>query len=348
VLRPGRRIGLLVNPGWFLGLAARTRVGALRHEVLHLLFGHPFRTDLGPVDLVTYGTAADLVVNQYTGRWPLPADARRHPWGSPPIAVSSTLDAGYRLLLAQRFAGETTAFEVWHSDHRYWRAEPGGQNLVPGDVVDAGVGFDGLVGEGVGALGGDALWGLEPGVRSLVLGAVERHRSALDWRRVLRGFAASSRRTEVVHTLARRSRRYGTFPGIRIRRRHRLAVAIDTSGSVSADTLRMLFREVAAIHRGGSEVVVVECDARVQRAWVFTGAPPEEVHGRGGTAFEPVMVWLHGADPGRFDGLVYLTDGDGPPPETRPPCPVLWVLTPEGAEGPHLRFGRSVKIPSEV
>jgi predicted metal-dependent peptidase len=123
---------------------------------------------------------------------------------------------------------------------------------------------------------------------------------------------------------------------------------VDTSGSVSADTLAVFFHEIGALHRSGSEVVVVECDARVQRAWRFTGATPEEVHGRGGTAFEPVMRWLRGADAERFDALVYLTDGVGPAPETRPPCPMLWVLTPEAEPGPHLRFGGVVKIPRRL
>jgi hypothetical protein len=347
-IRPGRRITLLVNAEWFVGLAGRVRVGALRHEVLHLLFGHPFRTDLAHVELACWGTAADLVVNEHPGRWPLPADARRHPWGAPPVPEPVVLDEAYQLLLAQRFAANAPSGGVWHSDHRFWREPPGGGALAPGELADAGAGFDAVVNEGVEALGGDAVWGLDPGVRGLVLGAVERHRATLDWRRLLRAFAAGSRRTEVHHTLKRRSRRYGTFPGLRIRRHHRLAVAVDTSGSVSADTLAVFFHEIGALHRSGSEVVVVECDARVQRAWRFTGATPEEVHGRGGTAFEPVMRWLRGADAERFDALVYLTDGVGPAPETRPPCPMLWVLTPEAEPGPHLRFGGVVKIPPRL
>ncbi|MEQ1571766.1 MAG: VWA-like domain-containing protein, partial [Myxococcota bacterium] len=338
---PGPRVALVVNPGWFCALAQRVRVGALRHEVLHLLFGHPFRTSLASVDLDAYGTAADLVVNEHPGRWPLPGDARRMPFGSPPLPPDGTLDGWYAALLERRFLSDTALGGVWHSDHRMWR-EPAGSTAP--DATEAGAAMDGLVAEGVEALAGDALWGLDPGLHAAVLGAVERHRSTLDWRRALRTFAASSRRTVVRPTLKRRSRRYGTFPGTRIRRLHRVAVAIDTSGSISLALLHTFFAEVAAMSAAGTEVVVVECDAAVQKVWAYTGQPPEEVHGRGGTAFEPVMRWLHG-DVGRFDGLVYLTDGKGPAPTTRPPCAVLWVVAPLGDTGPHLRFGRAVKIP---
>lgn len=339
-IRPQGRLGLLVNPAWFRALAPRVRAASLRHEVLHLVFGHPFRTDLAHVDLGAYGTAADLVVNGFAGRWPLPPDARRHPWSTPPLDEAGGLEELYRALLERRFAEGSAPEAVWHSDHRFWRGGTGA-----GDMAEASARWDGYVADGVRALGGDALWGLDPGVRSSVLGSAERHRSGLDWRRVLRAFAASSRRTTLFHTTSRRSRRYGTFPGLRIRRHHRLAVAIDTSGSVDDDVLRTFFAEVAAMRRAGSEIVVVECDAAVQRAWEYGGQLPEEVHGRGGTAFEPVMRWLREPHVGRFDGLVYLTDGHGPAPETPPPCPALWVVTPDGSVGEHLRFGPAIRIP---
>lgn len=348
-LRPAGRTALLVNPGWFTALPGRRmRSGVLRHEVLHLLFGQPFRTDLAQVEASAFATAADLVVNAFPGRWPLPGDARRHPWGEPPVDPHATLDETYRVLLDRRLrAAESAPTEIWHSDHRYWRGTraDGDRGTAAGDVADAAAAWDGLVSTGVDTLGGDALWGLDPGLRAAVLASVERHRTGMDWRRVLRAFAASSRRTTLHHTLKRRSRRYGTFPGIRVRRHHRLAVAVDTSGSIGLPLLQTFFQEIDAIHRSGSEVVVVECDAAVQRTWAYRGQPPEEVHGRGGTAFEPVMSWLHGPDVGRFDGLVYLTDGEGPAPTTPPPCGVLWVLTPEGTAGDHLRFGRAVRIP---
>lgn len=352
------RIALLVNPDYFAGLSSRAmRVAVLRHEVLHLLFGHPFRTDLAHVDLHLFGAAADLVVNEHVGSWPLPADAVTHPWAEgPPLEPGSTLDAYYAALLLDRAEQEDRLCDacakpaIWHSDHRFWRRSPAdlGEGGILGieDRRAAEGYFDGLVEAAYAAAGDEPLYGLSPGETAMVLGAIERRRATIAWRRVLRMFAAGSRRTVVTHTLKRRSRRYGTLPGLRVRRHHRIAVAVDTSGSISGPALHAFFDEIDAIHRAGSEVVVVECDAKVHRAYAYAGVSPDVALGRGGTAFEPALAWLHRPDVGRFDACVYLTDGHGPAPSTRPPCPLLWVVTTTGSTGPHLRFGRAVRMQS--
>ncbi|MCB9687605.1 MAG: hypothetical protein H6738_16790 [Alphaproteobacteria bacterium] len=342
------RIALLVNPEWFVTRLStrRVRVGALRHEVLHLVLEHPFREDLRHVDLLLYGTAADLVTNHLGGhRWPLPADARRAPWDGVEADDGATVRSVYDLLLARRVAsGEASSDEIWHSDHRFWRLQRDGQSVAGDDLLEASGRVDAWVEEAFRVIGGDVTHGLEPGVLASVLAALERRKATLDWRRVLRMFAASSRRTVVTHTLKHPSRRYGTLPGLRIRRFHRLAVAVDTSGSIRDEDLQAFFVEIEGIWRSGSEIVVIECDARVQAAWRFEGRRPGAVHGRGGTDFEPVMQWLHRAEVGRFDALVYLTDGEAGAPSTRPPCPVLWVVTLRGTVGEHLRFGRTVRL----
>lgn len=46
----------------------------------------------------------------------------------------------------------------------------------------------------------------------------------------------------------------------------------------------------------------------------------------------------------RFDGVAYLTDGEGPAPETRPSCKLLWVVTSRKGMGEHLRWGRQVLL----
>ncbi|MCA9493304.1 MAG: hypothetical protein KC621_25410, partial [Myxococcales bacterium] len=341
------RIALFVNPEWFVTRLSsrRVRVGALHHEVLHLVLEHPFRDDLRHVDLELYGTAADLVANDLGGRWPLPSDARRAPWRGMELPEGATVRSVYDRLLARRVeVGETPSDELWHSDHRFWRLQRDGQGVLGEDLLEASGRVDAWIEEAFRVVGGDVTHGLDPGVLSSVLAALERRKATLDWRRVLRMFAASSRRTVVTHTLKRPSRRYGTLPGLRIRRFHRLAVAVDTSGSIREEDLQAFFVEIDGIWRSGSEVVVIECDAKVQGAWRYEGRHPGAVHGRGGTDFEPVMRWLHRAEVGRFDALVYLTDGMAGAPGTRPPCPVLWVVTSRGTVGEHLRFGRTVRL----
>ena len=92
---------------------------------------------------------------------------------------------------------------------------------------------------------------------------------------------------------------------------------------------------------------VVECDAEVQGHSEYRGKPPKGVRGGGGTEFEPVFRWMKKQRP--FDGCLYLTDGYGPAPTSRPNCKLLWVLpdgdTPSEESEEKLPFGPTVRIP---
>ena len=231
------------------------------------------------------------------------------------------------------------AIADWHSDHAHWSEGDDDHDGTAESIID---GMLARAAERAGPAG----WSELPGpLQQLVEAAIERRRPQIDWRRALRMFSNSSRRTRIVSTNRRASRRYGSFPGIRVRRLERLAVALDTSGSVRDEDLAPFFSEVHGLWRQGAEVVVFECDARVQRRYRYEGRVPKAVAGRGGTLFDPVFEALRDDRSVRWDGLVYLTDGHAPAPEVKPPCRVLWVLTPGGREGSHLRYGRVVRLP---
>ena len=85
--------------------------------------------------------------------------------------------------------------------------------------------------------------------------------------------------------------------------------------------------------------------AEVQRTYNYNGHLPTEVAGRGGTVFDPVFTFLRSNRLTRYDGCIYLTDGDASEPTIRPPCPLLWVITANGTTGDHLKFGRIIKLP---
>jgi len=188
--------------------------------------------------------------------------------------------------------------------------------------------------------------GTIPGrINEMINAIIEKRKPKVDWRRALRIFSASSRRTKVVHTMKRVSKRYGTRPGIKIKRFQKMAVAIDTSGSVSDDELGLFFSEIHGMWRQGAEVEIIESDADVQRHYTYRGKLPEFVSGRGGTEFDPVFRFLRENRQMQFDGCIYLTDGVAPEPEIRPPCKLIWVITPDGDAGEHLKYGRVIKLP---
>lgn len=111
----------------------------------------------------------------------------------------------------------------------------------------------------------------------------------------------------------------------------RIAYVLDTSGSISARELSVYTAAVLGIleETGPEEIALIQCDARVQHvAYLQAGNSFDriEVHGRGGTRFQPAFDWI--ADSGlAFSAIVYATDLDCIDEPQDPGVPVIW-LTP--------------------
>ena len=158
------------------------------------------------------------------------------------------------------------------------------------------------------------------------------HASTLDWRSLLRRYMTDAARRDYSWSLP--NRRFidsGLYlPSIRSEGMDAIAVIIDTSGSLPAQTLADFWaelREVATEIQPDS-VHVLQVDAAVQDAAEY--APddlPDEIalKGRGGTDFRPGFEWLdeRGIQPGV---CLYFTDmlcSDYP--EAEPGFPTIWV-----------------------
>ena len=172
--------------------------------------------------------------------------------------------------------------------------------------------------------------GRAPGaIEETVRGA---HASTLDWRSLLRRYMTDAVKSDYSWSVPNpRFIDSGLYlPSIRSEGIDAIAVIVDTSGSLPAETLAAFWaelREVAAEIRPG-RVVVLQVDAAVQDAAEY--APdelPDEivVKGRGGTDFRPGFEWLdeQGIQPGV---CLYFTDMEcSRYPEAEPQFPVVFV-----------------------
>jgi len=372
------KIALYVNENFFLKeLRSMTeRVAVIKHETLHIIFKHLFRMKTKDYDNRLFNIAADLVVNQLISPWKLPDSAvtletfrelklppdKSVEWYYENLKKTASKDKEYKKILQEIFdkmdnsggggkgkgkglggddlAGEEGSSKKrrYHSDHRMW----GENENFSMEVVETEV--DRMIIQARDRTSIKDHGTIPLGIQSLIKNIVKKRNPQINWKKALKIFSSTSRKTRVYLTLKRVSKRFGTRPGIKIKRFQKLAVAIDTSGSINIDDFNDFFAEIHSMWRFGAEIDVLECDAEIQKKYSYRGRIPEFIHGGGGTSFDPVFEHIKSNRFERYDGCIYLTDGYAPEPTIKPPCKVFWCITKDGEIGPHLKFGRVVKM----
>ena len=341
------KIALYVNENFFLKelKSFNERVAVIKHETLHILFKHLFRMQSKSYDNKLFNIAADLVVNQLIEPWRLPESAvTLSTFSDLNLPPDKSVEWYYKKLKQQSSDDNTkktisqVSEEISHSDHSKWGENKGASSNIIETELDRMI---------IQAKDRTPLkdYGSIPlGIKKMINVIIEKRKPQIDWKRALRLFSTSSRKTRVYYTMKRISKRYGTRPGIKIKRYQRLAVAIDTSGSIKEDDFVIFFSEIHSIWKQGAEIEVIECDAEVQRKYSYRGKLPKFISGGGGTLFDPVFSYLKSNRFEKYDGCIYLTDGYAPEAKIKPPCSLFWCITKDGKLGNHLKYGRAVKM----
>ena len=168
-----------------------------------------------------------------------------------------------------------------------------------------------------------------------------------DWRDRFRMLFDGTLRSDA--SWARPNRRFlphGVYlPGWRRAGAGRVAFVLDTSGSISARELAIYLANLLGIieETGPEQIAIIQCDAEVKRVdYLGPGETVDriEVHGRGGTRFQPAFDWIAGSGFAPHV-IVYATDLDASDRPDDPGTPVIW-LTP--ARGRAVPFGEIVEV----
>ena len=344
-------IKLRVNPNFWESLSDAHRYGLIKHEVLHIVLRH-LLTARDYSNKQLYNIAADLVVNQYIDPAQLPEGGitlkrfyyLENYYG---VKLEPGKDVGYYYRKLDKVlkenpdskmpggAGKGDLFELLQNGseeldrHADWKAIA---ELSPGDAKIMEHQLNNALKTTVSRIerSGNGYGTMPAGLVEELKGMLKAMKPKFDWRRMLRLFAASSNSSYLKNTLRRPSKRYGTSPGIKLKRRHKLLLAIDTSGSVPTRDLEVFYSEIYHIWRQGAEITVVECDAQIQKNYTYRGQMPKHIHGRGGTNFSPPIEYANKElNP---DAIIYFTDGFAPPPRDKSRYPILWVITTNGLQ----------------
>ncbi|MFF1668576.1 VWA-like domain-containing protein [Nocardiopsis flavescens] len=313
-----RRWRCYVSPGFVAATTVPELAGVWIHEVSHLLRDHHGRSDRLPAadqrDHLRVNIAQDCEIND-----DILSDGLELPGGTMSPGRFGMPDGlmfeAYLRLLPEE-VGSADCGSGAHGVERPW--EEGGH------------------GGGVGDVEADAL-------RRATAEAMRSHRRArgslpggwqrwaeeilqptVDWRRVLAGAvreALAWAGGAVDYTYSRPSRRSGALRGVVLpslrRPMPRVAVVVDTSGSMGDDDLAAALAEISGVLKevgvGRERVSVLACDADVQAARRVTSADQVELLGGGGT---DMRVGIEAAlrAPQRPQVVVVLTDGYTPWP----------------------------------
>lgn len=296
---------LRINPAFFLSLNPAEQVFLLLHETLHVAFMHMVR--LSERNPAKWNMAADYVINAL-----LIARGYTMPKGGlyEKQYRDMSTEAVYNLLPdppegfnMDLFEGEGNPEEIQTElDDLLVRAalQAEMQNAPPGSIpAEIQIYLDSLI------------------------------NPQLPWHRILRSYFTKMAKND--YTFRKPNRRF--FPDMILPTPYSdnltdIAIAVDTSGSVTDDQFCHFISEVQGIMKQlqPTTLTLIQFDTKIKSEEVLkTRADLGKVGfvGRGGTRIEPVFEWAKQHKP---NVLIIFTDGYFHHPQEAPTVPIIWVI----------------------
>jgi predicted metal-dependent peptidase len=326
-----------------MGLANKELKAVLIHEALHVLLHHIARSEFFSYNHKGFNIAADVAINCHISDLPEGClypktfgleDFQASEWYYEKLKDQADKAGGMDGLLDGK--GDLV------DDHGMW-------GDCEGDVIKEKI--RGIADRAIKNQDEKGWSGVSDGIAKAVL---EANKPVVNWKRELRYFinklissGSKSTRTRINRReqWSKKNRKDALRnvyiqPGKKRDYTSKLLVAVDTSGSVSDEELRIFLGEV----NGMSEhvqchVVCFDTQIHGEPVQISKKIRNYEFKGRGGTDFHPIMTYV---DEHTYDGLIMLTDGYAPfPPQ--PKARVLWALSTQGASV-HPPYGKRLVI----
>ena len=146
-----------------------------------------------------------------------------------------------------------------------------------------------------------------------------------DWKGYIRRFTGISTKVFTKKIRRKENRRFSDNPGLKIKMKQHMLLAIDTSASVNDDELLEFMNEIYHIYKAGVDITIIQCDTQIKSIEAYKGKKDLKVNGRGGTEFDPVLEYYNDNST-KYTSLVYFTDGECNA-SVKPKGNVLWVIS---------------------
>ena len=319
---------LFFNPEFVTTLNDDELIGVVAHETGHCALGHVWRR--GERNPAIWNIAADHAVNYIL----------KHESGF--ILPEGALDAypkEFAESIYKKLGSKTrTKKQGWCDGSKELWTKSAKEDDEPGIMATDQQTWADLTAQAAEGPG----QGTTPGSMSSIIGELKRPQ--VDWKSLLADMIYSAVPSDFsMNPNKRHVWRNIYLPSTR-REGVELAVAVDTSGSVSQDTLTQFMSECHGIAEAFGDFTIhfYAADAEINGYWTVTQTEdmPVDLPGRGGTDFRPVFkdIEERGLEP---TCLVYLTDAYGPFPRSEPDYPVIWVVVNNGGRTP---WGSRVEV----
>ena len=351
VSKNGINYQLAINPTFWEELSEEHRLGLLKHELLHIAFGH-LSVFFSFSDRKMANIAMDMEINQYIIPEWLPTggiDIDNYP------ELNLDRKAGCRyyyekLLKAKDDKDKTGTSGSDAFDKLCDQMDSGGDGLPDHstweEFEDLTEAEQKLIEKQVQRIMNSAkeqtlkTRGNIPGEMEGKILLEEIVKPKFNWRGYIKRFTGVSTKIFTKKTRRKENIRFSDNPGIKIKMRQKMLLAIDTSGSVVEEELKEFMNEIYHIYNAGVDVTIIQCDTHIRSIVEYKGDFELGVLGRGGTDFDPVLKYYQ--DNRQFTSLIYFTDGECST-NIKPSKQILWVISERSELNTSLP-GRVIKL----
>jgi predicted metal-dependent peptidase len=333
------------NPQWFDNLTDQYKMGAVLHELLHVILLHQFRR--GNRQIILWSVACDMAVNELLpSKYIFPDSVTVKKISDKikrKIENDKTAEYYYEIITdvddAAAFAyveGETIllfegkeALKVQKLSEE--SASPMEINALKSSLAQT---FSDAKSEGE----------IPSGLEDKMDEVYEDIR--IDWRVILKRFLTGRGKMITRKSYKRQSRRYEELPGTKRSIGVYALIAIDESGSISDTMVKEFYHELTEINKiTGTSMLVTRFDTKCSEPVPLgTFVADSKREKRGGTDFRPIFQL---ADERKIPLVIIFTDGDGEAPVSANQN-TLWILTKNSKKpasfGYFLNFGRQRSV----
>jgi len=349
-------ITLWWNREFLAGLPKLHVRGLLKHECLHLVFGHTTERRREPHIIWNYGT--DLAINSTIPRNELPKGGL-----IPGVALNITAEqkkqmSDKELETFEKLSNMIASFPPNKTSEYYFEklmSDSDVKEYLEGQGMSVSIGFDDH--EGWDELSDDQKEMMQGKIKEIIKEAAEEANNRswgsvshetrqeimkmlsneIKWESLLKRFCGFTKRDERRSSIRKLNRKYpGIHSGFKKIYKPMIAVYIDESGSVSNQELAKFYSELDNLSNR-TDFYVYKFDHTVDEKssflWKKNTRPDMKRNLTGGTSFEAVTKHAI-KNKKKFDGYIVLTDGGAPKPSISRGLKRCWVL----ATGCNLMF----------